>query len=345
LYVEVGGHWLLMTSRNIDDATLSRMAESAVRNPDGTALIPTAGLLGGLTLVLRSDAPADFLGMGSDFAGLSYANGDGRSISLQIYPSRPSSRANLGLQASFTATKVAGANGFVGSYSVESSVPPFHAQLLSWERGGLDFRVTGFNVSAAEVLAAAESVERASDAAWDDLLRKAGGGQRSAGVAPAGTAPAEPAPAGTDPPFTGDVRDVVIDVSVSNPSPSEQVWSGTLPSGETWEVDVTRVFDSIAMKPKVDGAGQGMTYGPLARAAGQELGCCAPLNVITSDPNAKEMRVTTHRGDRFTIRLRDLPGTGGLRMAVIALPNGGGPQAAELIDGNGNVLRSLPGGS
>lgn len=345
LYVEVDGHWVLMTSRNIDDVTLSKMAESAVRNTDGTALIPAAGLLDGLTLVLPSDAPAALLGMGSDFSELSYADADGRSISLQVYPPRPSSRATLGLQASFAPTKVAGASGFLGSYSVESSIPPLHAQLLSWERGGLDFRVTGFNVTAAEVLAAAESVAHASDAQWNELLRKAGVGQSSPETVPAGTVPAEPAPAGTDPPFTGDVRDVTMDVSVANPSPNEQIWSGTLPTGEAWSVDVNRVYDTIAMKPTIDGQPQGMSYGPLVRAAGEELGCCGPLSVVTADPNATEMRVTTHNGDRFTIQLRDLPGAGGLRVAAIALQSGTGPQAAELIDDQGNVLESLPGGS
>jgi hypothetical protein len=345
LYVEVNGHWAVLTSRNIDDSTLSKMAESAVRNADGTALIPAEGLLDDLTLVSPSDAPAAL-----GFSGIGYGAGDGRSIGLQVYPSRPSSRANLGLQASFAATTVAGKNGFVGSYSIESSVPPFHAEILSWEQDGLDFQVTGFNVTAAEVRTAAESAQHASDAKWDELLRATGqsptgSDQGSIQTVPAGTVPAEPAPAGTDPPFAGDVRDVVMDVTVAVPSPNEQIWSGTLPTGEAWSVDVTRVFDSIAMKPEVDGQPLGMSYGLLARSPGQEIGCCGPLSVITADSTATALRVTTHTGDRFIIQLHDLAGTDGLRIAAIALPNGSGPQAAELIDADGNVLQTLPGGS
>ena len=58
-------------------------------------------------------------------------------------------------------------------------------------------------------------------------------------------------------------------------------------------------------------------------------------------------RVAGHHppGDRFIIQLHDLPGTDGLRIAAIALPNGGGPQAAEVIDADGNVLETMPGGS
>lgn len=350
LYVEVDGHWILLTSRNIDDAALAKMAESAVRNADGTALISADGLLDDMTLVLPSDAPAALLNMGSDFSGIGYGAGDGRSIGLQVYPLRPSSRANLGLQASFAATTVGGRDGFVGSYSIETSVPALHAEILSWEHDGLDFRVTGFNVTAAEVRTAAESAQRASDAKWAELLQKAGvdqipSGTAPTGTAPAGTVPAEAVPPGTDPPFTGDVRDVAIDVSVTDPSPNRQVWSGTLPTGEAWSVDVSRVFDSVALRGSVGGQSQGLTYGPLARSPGQEIGCCGPLSVITAVSTATGLRVTTNHGDRFTIPLHDLPGTGGLRIAVLALAGGGGPQRAELIDADGNVLQTMPGGS
>jgi hypothetical protein len=175
------------------------------------------------------------------------------------------------------------------------------------------------------------------------MLRQTGGGQDS-GVAAGGTVPADQPPPGTDPPLTGAVRDVSVEVNVTNPSSNEQVWSGTLPTGELWKVDVTHVFDSIAFKPEVDGAGQGMLTGPIVRPAGQQLGCC-PLNVLTSDPTAAAMRVTTHTGERFTIALHDLPGGDGVRIAVIALAGGGGPESAQLIDNNGDTLESLPGGS
>lgn len=346
LYIEVDGHWVLMTSRNIDDATLSTMAQSVVRDADGVAQIPAAALVDGLSLMLRADAPAAELGLGSDFAGVSYAAPDGRSIGLQVYPSRPSPRANLGLMAPMTSTTVAGGNGFVGGYSVDApnpAQPPTDVRILSWERDGLDFRLTGYNVTDTEMQAAAESVARASDASWNEMLKQTGGGQDS-DVAPAGTVPAEQIPPATDAPLTGDVHDVSVKVGVTNPSPNEQIWSGTLPTGELWKVDVTHVFDSIAMEPEIDGAGQGMLSGPVVRPAGQQLGCC-PLNVLTAEPTAVAMRVTTHTGERFTIPLLDLPGTNGVRIAVIALSGGGAPQTAELIDTDGNVLESLPGGS
>jgi hypothetical protein len=247
----------------------------------------------------------------------------------------------LGLQTALTETSVAGASGFIGSYSMQSSVPHIDVQVLAWERDGLEFRVTGFNLDGADILAAAESVERASDSKWSEMLRQSGVDQGSAD-APAGTVPAELAPADTQPAFHGDVHDVPINISVSDLSDNEQVWSGTLPTGESWKVDVHRVFDSIAMQPEIDGIPQGSEYGGFARTSGQEFACCAPLNVITADTNAASMRVTTHHGDRFTVPLRDLPGTGGLRIALVALPDGGGPELAELIDADGNVLQSFP---
>ena len=340
LYIEADGRWVEMTSRNIDDAALSKMAQAVARAADGTAAVPAANLLDGLTLVLASDAPISEMNMGSNFSGISYATPDGRSVSLQVYSPTPSSRAVLGLQAALTETTVAGARGFVGSYSMQSSVPHTDVQILAWERDGLEFRVTGFNVDAADVLSAAESVEHAPDGSWTELIRQFGAGQESAEAA--GTVPAESVPPDTEPVFRGEVHDVPIEVAVSDTSDNEQVWSGTLPTGESWKVDVHRVFDSISMQPEIDGMGQGATYGGFARAPGQEFGCCAPLNVITADANAASMRVTTNHGDRFTIPLHDLPGTGGLRIALVALPAGGWPELAELIDADGKVLQSFP---
>ena len=343
LYIEVDGHWAVLTSRNIDDATLSKMAAAVVRNADGSAVVPTTALLDGLTLVLPPDAPISDLNMGSNFSGLSYANPDGRSIGLQVYPTRLSARAMFGLQANLTATKVKGADGFVGAvYSIASSEPRIEVHLLSWQRDGLEFRITGFNVGDAQVMAAAESVEPASDAKWSEMLQQTGADQGSAGVAPAATVPAELVPPGTDPPFTGEVKDVSMDLVVTDTSANEQTWSGTLPTGENWKVEVKRVFDSISLQPEVDGVPQGMSYGPVLRPTGQEIACCGPLNVITADSTATALRVTTHDGDRFTLPLHDLPGTGGLRIATVALANGSGPQLAELLDADGNVLASQP---
>lgn len=100
LYLEVDGHWVVMTSMNIDDPTLSKMAQAVVRDADGTAKVPVAALLDDLTLVLPDDAPSADLGMGSDFSGITYAHPDGPSISLAVYPSRPSSRQCSGCKLS-----------------------------------------------------------------------------------------------------------------------------------------------------------------------------------------------------------------------------------------------------
>jgi hypothetical protein len=156
------------------------------------------------------------------------------------------------------------------------------------------------------------------------------------------TATGDGAPADTVPPFTGEAHDVAIDVSVTTPSSSEQVWSGTLPTGEAWKVQLTRIYDSISFWPEVNGASQGSSSGStVRRPAGQEFACCMPLNVITADPKAAAMRVTSSNGGRYTIPLHDLPGGDGLRIALLALPDGGGPAHADLIDADGNVLRSM----
>ena len=116
LYVEVDGHWVAMTSRNTSDETLTNLTAAVVRNPDGSAVVPSEGLVDGLTLVLSATAPMDELYVGSNFAGIDYASPDGRSLGLRVYEPTPSSRAMLGLQAPFRATKIAGDDGFVGNW-------------------------------------------------------------------------------------------------------------------------------------------------------------------------------------------------------------------------------------
>ena len=100
------------------------------------------------------------------------------------------------------------------------------------------------------VVKAANSVAAASDNKWKELLTATG---YDGCAAPAGTAPAQTAPAGTDPSFTGQPHDVEIDVSVAGPSANEQVWSGTLPTGEAWTVRITRVYDSFRMESEIRG--------------------------------------------------------------------------------------------
>jgi hypothetical protein len=136
---------------------------------------------------------------------------------------------------------------------------------------------------------------------------------------------------------------VKIDVSVAQASANEQLWSGTFPTGETWSVKVVQLYDSISMWPAINGAAPGSMSGPLRRDPGTEIGCCGPVSVVTANPKAAALRVLRHNGDRYSIPLHDLPGTGGLRLAVIALPEAG-PQQAGLIDIDGNVLEALPGG-
>ena len=144
---------------------------------------------------------------------------------------------------------------------------------------------------------------------------------------------------GTTPPFQGVPHDVTIDVTVADTSPNEQLWSGTLPTGEAWTVRVTRVYDTISLRPDVSGASNGWSTSPVPRPPGQELGCCSPPSVVTADPNAAAMRLTRSNGDRYVIPLHDLPGNAGLRIAVIGVLDGASP--LELIDARGNVLQSV----
>jgi hypothetical protein len=75
-----------------------------------------------------------------------------------------------------------------------------------------------------------------------------------------------------------------------------------------------------------------------AQATGEgRVTCCNPM-AITRNPKAVALRVLRSNGDRYTIPLHELPGTDGVRIALIAIPDG--TLLAELVDATGNVLES-----
>ena len=89
--IESSGHWISLTSRNIDDPHLEALARAAVRTDDGNVLIPPTALVDGLTLVLGADTPLtdkELFG-GPNVAGEDYAAPDSRSVSLRVALPRP----------------------------------------------------------------------------------------------------------------------------------------------------------------------------------------------------------------------------------------------------------------
>ncbi len=339
LYIDIDGHWVLLKARNITDAQLRDLGRSVVLKDDGSAEIPAAALVDGLELVAPASASIDSMVLpraGSTVAASTYDGGADGRMTLAVGRPHPAVLAFAELSYTLEPVKIGSASGFVGSYQVDST-PPSTVRMAYWEREGLAFTLTGQGVSQSDVLAAAESVAPAATSAWAALL------QSAQPAAPAGTTPAVEGGATTDVPFTGEPHDVTVDVVVSDVSANEQQWSGTLPTGETWSVQVVRLYDSITLSTQLNGANQSFMSGPIARAPGEEIGCCGPTNVITANPKASALRVLRHNGDRYTIPLHDLPGTAGLRIALIALPDSG-PQGADLIDADGNVLETLPGG-
>ncbi|MGZ4673941.1 MAG: hypothetical protein ACXV8K_14855 [Ilumatobacteraceae bacterium] len=322
LYVDIDGHWVLLKVRNITDAQLSDLGRSVVLKDDESAEIPAAALVDGLQLVAPASASIDSMILprtGTTVAASIYNGGVGGHMTLAVGRPHPAVLAFAELSYTLEPVKIGSASGFVGSAQVDTD-SPLTVRMAYWERERLAFILTGQGVSQADLLTAAES------------------------VAPAGTTPAvEVGAATTDVPFTGEPHDVAVDVAVSDVSANEQQWSGTLPTGETWSVHVVRLYDSVTLSTRLNGANQSFGSGPIPRLPGEEIGCCGPTNVITADPKASALRVLRHNGDRYTIPLHDLPGTAGLRIALIALPDSG-PQGAELIDADGNVLETLPGG-
>jgi hypothetical protein len=341
MYIETGGHWMKLTSRHIDDESLARLAESAIRNVDGTALIPPTKLTNGLKLLAPAGVPRDPTWLARLDGELSVYGvvADGSRI-LGLSVSRPvaSVRAGVALLSDNHSVSIGTAIGYAGSFNLDP--PTVVAQTLYWERDGLAFYLYGQGLTETEMLAAAISIRPATPDEWTALVNAPATNEVSQGTIPTGTTPAN-----TVAPPTPAIHDVPIEVSVTVVSPNEQTWSGVLPTGERWSLDLARVYNTISFLGEVDGQSAGISGDSFdTRDGTTSIQGFDGGYVVTADKRGSAMRILRSNGDRYTIALRDLPGTNGLRVAVLALPDTSPEQRIELIDATGNVIESYADG-
>ena len=329
LYIETNSQWIRLTSRNIDDAALTTMAQSAIRNDDGTAAIPPADLTVGLELVTPAGSqslPAAFP-TGNSMSTYGLATDDTK-LTLMIGHPDASGRAFVEMLSNPHHVSVGTFVGFSGSFLVY--------RVLYWERGGVGFYLLGQGMTEPQMVDAASSIQPATTREWEDLVL-AGQAGSVAQVAP---------PTGTDPPTastasTSEIRDVAVDVSVNDLSDNSQTWSGTLPTGEHWTLDLSRVYNTFSFAGTVDGQSSGVSGFVVDSTDGATTfqGFDGGA-VITADRRATAMRVVRSNGDRYTIPLHDVPGASALRVGVLGLPGTSPERRIELIDADNNVLAS-----
>jgi hypothetical protein len=338
MFIESDGYWIQLTSRHIDDAVLTRLAQSAVRSADGTALIPPAQLSDGLKPVA---APGTFydpnLAARVEGAVSTYVAGtDGtRELALSVGRLSASTRAGVALRSETRAVSVGSTRGYGGSFDVGPD-PITVFRTLYWEHHGVAFYLEGRGLSDAEMLTAATSVRTATDDEWAALVNAPLPNVITEGTSLGGTTPADTIAASSDA-----VRDVPIEVAVTVHSPNQQTWSGTLPTGEPWSLELSRVYDTISFLGEVDGQSAGISGLPFdSREGATTIQGFDGGYVVTADKRGSAMRIVRSNGDRYTIPLHDLPGTNDLRVAVLGLPGTSPERRIELIDANGIVIEA-----
>jgi hypothetical protein len=331
LYVEINLAWVYMSSRGLSDDVLRELA--ATLAPDAVGHYDVAGSAvpdGMHKVVSASDRP-------SDIVSIDYSP-PGGGLGNLVFAIRPTSPALLGFGSTafeFRAASVDGISGFLGSLTSDDTTPPTTAWVVLWRRDGLEFALSGQGMSSDQILDAAASASQASPDEWASLL----GSQIivPGDTTPAATSPPE-VPVDSEPLFEGEPRDVAIAVTVDDVSSNEQRWSGVLPSGESWSAKITHVYDRIDVRYFIDGNVVASSFGmSIAATTGDQVTCCNPM-AITRNPNSASLRVLRSNGERYTIPLHELPGSGGVRVALIAIPDG--TLLSELMDASGNVLES-----
>jgi hypothetical protein len=330
LYVEIDSAWVYLESHGISDDVLRDLARTLAPDAAGHFDVGDSALPDGMhKVVSASDRHLDVV-------SVDYAPPGNGSGSLQ-FAVRLASPALLGFGSpflEFKAVSVGDFSGFLGSVTSSIQAQPTTAWTVLWRRDGLEFVLTGQGVTSDQVLKAAASASRASPDEWAALGSHTNG---PADTVAAGTSPPE-VPTDTAPSFVGEPRDVAITVKVDDLSTNEERWSGVLPSGESWDAKIIRVYDRMDIQYSIDGSVVETSFGTStaqATTSGQVV-CCNPM-AITKNPQAVSLRVLRSSGDRYTIPLHELPGTDGVRVALIAIPDN---LLAELIDAHGDVLES-----
>ncbi|MEY2525105.1 MAG: hypothetical protein QOJ66_3670 [Ilumatobacteraceae bacterium] len=329
LYVEINSSWVYLASRNISDELLIELAATLAPDATGHFDVAASALPAGFEKVVPMSATRRDL-VTIDYSSPASAAG---IVLLAVSPAAPALVGVPQMSFDFQPVSVGDFSGFVGSLTSENTTPPTTAWVVLWRRNGLDFEVTGQGLTEDQTIAAAASASRASPDEWAALGSQAG----PVDTVSAGTSPAE-LPSDTQPGFVGEPRDVAVTVKVDDISSNEEQWFGVLPTGESWSAKISRVYDRMDVRYVVDGNVAGGIFGmSTAAVPGNQVTCCNPI-AITKDPKAASLRVLRTNGDRYTIPLHEMPGTGGVHIALIAIPDG--TLLAELIDASGNVLES-----
>ena len=333
LYVEINSAWVFMWSRGLSHEALRGLGRTLTADPAGHYDVAGSALPDGLHKV---DVTAN---QNRDYVSIDYSpsGNDGSSMKFFIGPAAvtPVGREATGYE--FKAVSAGDFSGFLGNLPSSNATPLTTDWLVLWRHDGLDFTLTGRGVTSDQILNAATSASLASPDEWAGLLGSRN--VRPNDTVATGTSPPV-APAVTEPSFSVEPRDIAITVTVDDVSNTEQRWSGVLPTGESWNAKVTRVYDHIEVHAySSDGTLlAGFTAFDIAQVTGDDqVTCCSPM-AITKNPDAAALRVLLSDGDRYTIPLHDLPGTDGARIAFIPIPDLA--PLTELVDANGNVLES-----
>ena len=331
LYVEINSAWVSIWSRGVSDEAVRGLGRTLTANAAGRYDVAALALPDGMHKIDMAAL------QNRDYVLIDYApsNNDGTSMYLSIAPAAATPLGRGEFVYEFKAVSVDGFSGFLGSRPTGDATTPTTDRLLLWRRDGLDFLLSGRGVTSEQMLAAATSASPASPDEWAHLLDQ--GNAASNDTIATGTAP--PAtPVDTEPALVGAPRDLAITVTVDDVSNTEQQWSGVLPTDQPWSAKVTRVYDHIEMRSySSDGTPLASLTGSIDQLiGGGQVTCCSPM-AITKNPKATAMRVLLPNGDRYTIPLHGLPGTDGVRIAFIPMPDA---TLTELVDATGNVLES-----
>lgn len=253
--------------------------------------------------------------------------------------------ASAAMIGEFTRVDVGGNQGYIGT----TPVPGLRE--VVWRDGDLTFALYSHDPSV-DLVAMAESVRPASAAEWSAIAVDATATEPDATTPTEGTEVATPestiqgaAPTETDPPITvdaaGEVRDVTVLQTVRPINEFDASYSCELPSGTYGSVQIAVVAGTVlAREPSGNGSFEWRVDGPVfTEATPYAIGGADGVIAISTDPAARQLRVTQANGDRYVLDLVPVQNHPEVRVGVIVLPTASFV-TYDVIDADGNVLTS-----
>lgn len=345
-----------LTAVGVSDAQIAQML-GAVQLVEGEPFIAEALLPAGLSPLYHGDPFgtrsviwSNLFGPGPAIVTYSNESSDG-GVGLAVGWAEENDMVMAATFGDLAAVDVAGHRGFVGS------IPSVGIHEIVWRVGDRVFALYSADLSL-DLVAMAESVRPATSDEWSAMVVDAPAAEIGDTTPAEGTYVVTPestiegeAPPDTDPSVStpATVHDVAVAQTVEVVNAATTRYSCSTPDGESQQVQVAILTGQILVSNPTGGGGSLLILDGTVFTDVSTMGMGVVLSdgeldgvgvvAISTDPTARQLRVTRANGDRYVLDLVSVANHPEVKVGVIVLP-AASLVTYDVVDADGTVLPS-----